>query len=185
VTLVDPDDVRANLLEADEIPAAIRWAEHHGLRHEWNGDELVFKLWLQGQCEEGPLSTEEAREKEDYLLVGTFPDYRVMPPEWRFVDPRDERDIGTAAYPHPGPFQNGSILHGNGVICAPWNRLAYADRGGPHGDWQDAASWQATATDRTRALTIPDMLGRIRAEVEVSPRRLAPLPPSPEEREAA
>jgi len=181
VALVDPQDVRANLLENEEIPAAIRWAGHHRLKHEWNEKDLVLKLWLQGQLD----GEQEEVEKEEYLLVGTFPDYRVMPPEWRFVDPRTEDEIGTAAYPHPGPFQNGSVLHSDGVICAPWNRLAYADKGGPHPDWQDAASWQTTAVDRTRALNIPDMLSRIRAEVEISPRRLAPLPPEPEEQEAA
>lgn len=160
------------------MPAAIRWAEHHRLRYDWDENDLVFKLWLSGL-------REDSGENEQYLLVGTFPDYRVMPPEWRFVDSRNEVDIGPAAYPHPGPFPNGSILHTNGVICAPWNRLAYGDRGGPHSDWQDAASWQTTAPDRTRALIIPDMLVRIRAEVQVSPRRLAPLPPLPEEQQAA
>jgi hypothetical protein len=184
VALRDPEDVRAALLEADEVPAAIRWAEHHGLRHDWNEDDLILRLWLQGQRQDLQPSADQAPEREDYLLRGTFPDYRVMPPEWRFVDPRNEEEIGQPAYPHPGPFPGGSVLHGNGVICAPWNRLAYGDRGGPHPDWQDAASWQTTAPGSTRALTIPDMLGRIRAEVEISPRRLAPLPPLPEEQAA-
>jgi hypothetical protein len=178
VALLDPEDVRANLLEAEEIPAATRWATFHGLRHDWDEEDLVLKLWLQGQRED------TFDEQEEYLLVGTFPDYRVMPPEWRFVDPRNEADIGIAAYPLAGPYPSGSILHGNGVICAPWNRLAYGDRGGPHPDWQDAASWQTTAPGSTCALTIPDMLGRIRAEVVISPRRMAPLPPVPEEQAA-
>jgi hypothetical protein len=184
VALLDPEDVRANLLESEEIPAAIRWAELHGLRHDWDEENLVFKLCLEGQREEAQPSASTSGDKEQYRLIGTFPDYRVMPPEWRFVDPRNEAEIGRPAYPHPGPFPNGSILHTNGVICAPWNRLAYGDRGGPHTDWQDAASWQTTAPGSTRALTIPDMLGRIRAEVGVSPQRMGPLPPLPEEQAA-
>jgi hypothetical protein len=138
VALLDPEDVRANLLEAEEIPAAIRWAELHEVRHDWDEDRLIFKVWLES-------SSAGTGQKEEYLLIGTFPDYRVMPPEWRFVDPRNEAEIGLSAFPHPGSFPSGSILHGSGVICAPWNHLAYGARGGPHPDWQDAASWQTTA----------------------------------------
>lgn len=166
--LLDRQDVLAYLSAEDEIPGALRWLEHHKLRHDWDWDALTLTVHLSGPSADPDVV-------EAYLLKGFFDDYRALPPVWTFVDPRDASDAGRAAYPAPGPFEGGSILHPNGVICAPWSRLAYQSEGGPHSDWTDIASWQTTATDRTRALTIPDMLGRIRAEVLVSADRLAPL----------
>src|SRR4051812_1212624 len=95
-----------------EIPAAIAWAEEKGLVPEWYPDDLSFSLRLQGRGENETI--------EDYLLVGTFDDYRVEPPTWRFLDPRTRENIGAAAYPL-GDWPGGSIFHGNGLICAPWS----------------------------------------------------------------
>ncbi len=176
MALLDPDVVRGYLAADDEMPAAIKWAKIHGLEHSWDQETLTFTLRLTGP--------NGAESTEHYLLVGTFEDYRVLPPTWRFVDPRNGTDIGQPAYPQPGPFPNGSVLHTNGVICAPWSRLAYKDRGGPHSDWTDATAWQTTARDRTVADRIPDMLARVLAEVKLSPGRLAPLPPASEQEAA-
>jgi hypothetical protein len=62
-------------------------------------------------------------------MVGLYP---VKPPAWYWCDGAGGgREIRTNA-----PFGSG-FLHSNGVICAPWNRLSYAqiDRRGPHGEW--------------------------------------------------
>ena len=115
------------------------------------------------------------RHVEDYLLVGTFDDYRVEPPTWRFLDPHTGENIGAAAYPL-GNWPNGSIFHGNGLICAAWSRDAYGDRGGPHADWGAATKWQTAGRGYTQADTIPDMLARIYAELQSSPHRMQPLP---------
>jgi hypothetical protein len=54
------------------------------------------------------------------------------PPAWHWCDSegggRDERQNAP---------EGASFLHGNGVICAPWNRLSYksVDPRGPHADW--------------------------------------------------
>ncbi|SRR6266849_7025765 len=175
MALLALDDVLAHLESETEIPGAIRWAKHHGLEHSWDKEALAFTVRLQG-------GSEREGEPEAYLLTGTFDDYRVIPPVWRFLDPRTRRDIGPAAYPMAGPFPQGSVLHSSGVICAPWNRLAYGDRGGPHMDWTEPAKWQTLAPQYTSANTIPDMLARVRAEVLLSPRRLAPLPSIDEKR---
>lgn len=169
MALLPREDVLAFLGADEEIPGAIRWAQHHGLAHTWDDTTLTFRVFLKGPAD-------GERPPEVYLLAGTFEDYRALPPSWRFLDPRTGRDIGGAAYPAPGPYQTGSVLHSQGVICAPWNLLAYKTQGGPHADWTQPARWQETATDRTRALTIPDMLARLLAEVTISPRRLTPLP---------
>jgi len=178
VTLLAREDVLAYLMADGEVPGAIRWAKYYGLRYTWHEETLTFTLCLEG-------GSEREGEREPYLLAGTFEDYRVMPPVWRFLDPRTGRDIGPAAYPSAGPFVPGSVLHSSGVICAPWNRLAYADRSGLHGDWAEPSRWQTIAPQHTSANTLPDMLARIRSEVTISPRRLAPLPPCPRAEAAA
>lgn len=167
--LLAHEDVCAHLMVDDEIPGAIRWATYHALPHRWDEEGLSFIVHLVG-------GSDREGEQELYLLAGNFEDYRALPPAWRFLDPRNGREIGRAAYPMAGPFANGSVLHANGVICAPWNRLAYADKRGPHADWTDPTQWQRIALDRTLAHTIPAMLARLRAEAAISPRRLAPLP---------
>jgi len=130
---------------------------------------------LRTACSGEPDSQAHQGAAATQLSISTAPG--TSPPAWRFLDPRTGADIGRAAFPAPGPFPLGSVLHATrAVICAPWNRLAYAERGGPHSDW-NATSWQTTAPQYTSARTIPDMLARVRAEVIISPARLEPLPP--------
>lgn len=157
---------------AEEIPAAIAWATDKGLEPEWNPDTLTFSLRLQGRG--------ESETVEHYLLVGTFDDYRVEPPTWRFLDPRTGDKIGAPAYP-AGAWANGSIFHSNGLICAAWNRDAYGDRGGPHANWGAATQWQTVGREYVQADTIPDMLARIYAELQLSCGRMQPLPAIQEE----
>lgn len=170
---VNPEIVLAYLDQ--EIPAAIAWAEDKGLTHEWSRDDLSLSLRLQGRSEsEGKIVI------EPYLLRGTFEDYRVEPPTWRFLDPRTGEAIGPAAYPL-GAWPGGTVFHGNGLICATWSRDAYGDRGGPHSDWGTARAWQTAAPQHAQAQTIPDMLARIYSELQLSPARMAPLPEIVEE----
>lgn len=154
----------------EEMPGAIAWAQSKGLSHTWSRDDLSFSLRLERRSENDGRAT-----SEPYLLRGTFEDYRLEPPTWRFLDPRDAREIGTAAYPE-GDWPGGSIFHSNGIICAPWSRDAYSDRGGPHGDWGGARAWTTAGAQYTQATTVPDMLQRIFFEVQRSPRRMASLP---------
>ena len=162
--------VLAHLMAEGEIPGALRWARHHNLEHSWDEAALLLMVRFDGLADENGHS-------EQYLLTGVFDDYRVIPPAWRFLDPRNASDVGQAAFPAPGVFGAGSILHTNGIICAPWNRLAYAHETGLHNNWTDLTKWESLEPNNTQARTIPDMLARIRAEVAFSPRRLAPLPP--------
>src|SRR6266480_138178 len=91
---------------AEEIAAAFAWATDKGLVPDWNQDAFTFSLRLQGRGESDSV--------EDYLLVGTFDDYRVEPPTWRFLDPRTGANIGAPAYP-AGAWPNGSIFHTQGL----------------------------------------------------------------------
>jgi len=150
-----------------EIPAAIAWATDKGLDAEWNPSNLTLSLRLEGRGENDTV--------ENYLLVGTFDDYRVEPPTWRFLDPRTGENIGMAAYP-AGAWPNGSIFHTSGLICAAWSRDAYGDREGPHANRGVATQWQTVGREYAQGDTIPDMLARIYAELQLSPHRMQPLP---------
>jgi hypothetical protein len=169
VALLPVETVRA--LTAEELPAALSWAERHGLDCRWNEQELKLQIHLR------------ANNGEPYLLEGHFEDYPTLPPSWRFLDPRSGGAIGPAAYPAPAnPYPRGSPLIIDGgiegvVICAHFNRLAFTEEGGPHGDWGPLSNWRNPGSSPyTYADTIGDMLARINLDVLDSAARKAPLP---------
>ncbi|MFC0028006.1 hypothetical protein ACFFMM_00510 [Micromonospora chaiyaphumensis] len=63
----------------------------------------------------------------------------------------------------------GSIFHPNRLICAPWNRLAYAEHGGPHPDWGALTNWKTAGAGYTKADTLADMLSQIHLHLTLSP----------------
>jgi hypothetical protein len=74
----------------------------------------------------------KARDGTWFSLHADCTGYDATPPAWHW------RDIETNLLDQPGSMPaGGGYFHGNGVICAPWNRLAYQtiDPRGPHGDW--------------------------------------------------
>lgn len=160
--------VRTILAQEQEIPAALAWTKRAGLELYYDKETLALALSL-----EGPPANESG-SLEPYLLIGGLEDYDVLPPIWRFVDPRTREVIGPPAYPQP---ISGSVLHPNGLICAPWSRLAYSSEGGPHNDWGTPTGWKTAASGSSHALTIPDMIQRLVREVRQSRGRMAPLPP--------
>jgi hypothetical protein len=119
------------------------------------------------------VATQAENGGEHYLVIADMTDYDVLPPAWRFTDPRNGKIIGKAAY----PVASG-IFHSDGVICAPWNRLAYGESGGPHSDWGLPTGWKTPRPPYTYAVTIPDMLERIVREIRGARGRMAPLPPA-------
>ena len=149
------------------MPAALAGAKRSGHELVYDEDALTARLRL-----EGPAAADDG-PPEPYLITADFEDYRVLPPIWRFVDPRTGNEIGTAAYPQP---TTTSVLHPNGLICAHWSRLAYAAVGGPHSNWGGPETWRSPS-EGTIALTIPDMLARLAHEVAASRGRMAALPP--------
>jgi hypothetical protein len=164
--------VRALLDQAHEVPAALSWARRHGIQAKYEQEPLTLEITLTGPSAGGAAEVEVQTEAESYLVIADLTDYDVLPPAWQFVDPRNGKIIGTAAYP-----VGGGIFHGNGVICAPWNRLAYGESGGPHSDWGPPTGWKTPRPPYTYAVTIPDMLERIVRETRGARGRMAPLPP--------
>ncbi|MBM0202915.1 hypothetical protein JNW90_07255 [Micromonospora sp. STR1s_5] len=144
---------------ASELPAAQAWAAR---RPGWTVDLNE---------DAGPLLIVGAVHPGSGTLVRITADlsgYPAIPPAWRFTD----RAGGSAApFPQPGgsPVVPGSIFHSNRLICAPWNRLAYAEHGGPHPDWGALANWKTAGAGYTKANTLADMLSQIHLHLTLSP----------------
>ncbi len=87
-------------------------------------------------------------------------DYPVKPPAWHWCD----KDGAGLKDPRNVPKGTG-FLHSNGVICAPWNRLAYAamDSRGPHNDWQ-ISDWRSNSNTKG-CKTLAAMALRIAVEL--------------------
>jgi hypothetical protein len=95
--------------------------------------------------------------------------YPALPPAWTCHNAAGESP--RSAYPAAGsrPGVSSSIFHANPVICAPWNRLAYAEHSGPHGDWGGQTNWKDVDTNFTRAQTLADMLAALHLHLSASP----------------
>lgn len=98
-----------------------------------------------------------AKDSVWYALTVDCTKYPELPPAFEWIEP----DTST-----PGNTPHGSgYLHGSGVICAPWNRLAYreVDSRGPHSDWQ-LVNWKENGrTGGTK--TLAAMVLRIHREL--------------------
>ena len=109
----------AELVVAEEIVAIREASRARGWTLE-EPDSLHFLLGL------------PASDKSLFHLFVDCADYPVMPPAWHWCDGQglNQRDLKHAP-------KGSGFLHQAGVICAPWNRLAYQviDRRGPHGEW--------------------------------------------------
>jgi hypothetical protein len=158
------------LEEPEHLPAAREWAAVNGLDLVFDADALTVDVALSGP----PAEPDAAPER--YLIRGWLEDFDALPILWRFLDPRNGQEVGTAAYPQAA---SGTVFHGQGLICAPWSRLAYQLHGGPHTDWGALTDWKTFRPPYTYAVTIPDMLDRLLRDTQKSTGRMAPLPVLP------
>lgn len=148
-----PDTAARATAEA-EVPAIKAWASRHGWAVLWLSEELLLRA-----------AAYHPRTNRVVEVTAQCDGYRAIPPVWQFVRPGTD-ETGKMWVPAPGP---GSVFHGNGIICAPWSRLAYADHGGPHGEWGGPAAWLQVGPPNTIAQTIPDMLSTIDIHLQQSP----------------
>lgn len=143
------------------------WAARWGWGVSIDGDALRLEA-----------RTRHPKDGLPVLLIGILDGFPVIPPTWRFANPYTGQYEGEA-FPSAG---DGSIFHATLVVCAPWNRLAYAAYGGPHGDWGELTSWKEERPGSTRATTVADMLSQVDVHLRRSPGRmkqvyrLRPLP---------
>jgi hypothetical protein len=135
--LVSPEVVRAHV--EDELTLAAPWAEAKGWDPKW--DPAAMRLTVR---------LTSAIDREVYGLELMLDDYRSRPPFFEFVHPTTGERGVARCYPKGGR----GYFHTNPVICAPWNRKAYAAHGGPHSDWA-MENW---ATYRPHHTHLGDML---------------------------
>jgi hypothetical protein len=144
----------ARIIVEQELEGARGWSERHGVPLEWFSDELLLRATLV-----------QPETNSAFVLRATFGEYRALPPEWTFSD-EDGKTAGRFAdFPKGVQTRFGAsifISHNQtAVICVPFNRLAYTDRGGPHGDWGGPANWLNAGPNQIHADTIGDMLQAI------------------------
>lgn len=147
-----------------EIRGALAWAERHGLISTWLIDALELRTVLV-----------QSGSSTKFYLRGRFDNYRALAPEWSFADESWTQIGRLCDFPRPitqpAP-QTASILlnfQNRGVICAPFNRLAYGSASGPHPDWGGSEQWleasnKTSAARQVRADTVGDMLEVIRRD---------------------
>lgn len=78
-----------------------------------------------------------SRENDRYFVKCSTNAYPEEPPVWQWSDKTGALCGDPAICP-----KGSGYFHSSNVICAPWNRLAYKDRGGPHKDWL-LAEWKS------------------------------------------
>jgi hypothetical protein len=103
----------------------------------------------------------QASDHTQFHLLVDCSGYPVQPPAWHWCDPEGIRTDRPADRPHGSGF-----LHTSGVICAPWNRLAYksVDPRGPHADWA-IGDWQKNSYTGG-CTTLAHMALRIQVELK-------------------
>lgn len=85
--------------------------------------------------------------------------YPTFPPAWHWADATgDVIDVPSVT------GVGGNFFHTSGVVCAPWNRLAYKaiDARGPHDDWT-IGDW-LTNTRTRQCTTLSAMATRLAVE---------------------
>jgi hypothetical protein len=158
-----PHLVTLAIVEEDELPATREWAARAGVDLEWDAPVLELRAVLTQQA-----------TGERFYLNGKLDGYRAVPPAWCFCDAKWGTPGQKSNFPAVGspPGFSGSIFHSNGVICAPFNRLAYKDNGGPHGDWGGPAQWLKAGAGYVHAETLADMLSAVARDLAYSRGRM-------------
>jgi len=135
--IVAPEVTRA-LVEA-ELAELEPWRQARGFALDWDPSRPALRARLRS-----------AVDGEEYVLEFLLDGYRAQPPLIEFALPGSGERGTRRCYPHGGR----GYFHDQPVLCAPWNRRAYAAHGGPHGDW-NMSQW---ATLRPNHARLGDML---------------------------
>jgi hypothetical protein len=148
----------------DELPAAFKWAQRHATPILWIKEELELRVTLN-----------QPQTDQLFYLRGQFDVYRELSPAWTFSNSTWITAGSRTFFPAPiaSPY-GASIFHTNGVICAPFNRLAYSKYSGPHSDWGGPESWlTAGRPNEVKAHCVADMLAVIDQHFRYTQGRMA------------
>ena len=150
----------------DELPGALAWAERHQIALDTRSiaDRIIRAVFVQ------PGSGEK------FYLQGAFEDYKAYPPIWEWYDEGWTTNEELHLSPNPGSNPLGSSIfiqhNSRGLICAPFNRLAYGVHNGPHSDWGNPAQWITAGQGYVHAVTIGDMVNSILRDFRFSDGRM-------------
>ena len=154
-------EVTVAIVEEELDPARV-WAIRAGAELEWLPRNLQLRATLK-----------QPKTDERFFLLGRLDDYKLVPPIWDFRDEGWAGETDRRNFPSQGaPPGIPSIFHTSGVICAPFNRLAYAGYSALHADWGAAQNWVHVAPGYVRADTIADMLATIQLHLNYTTGRL-------------
>jgi hypothetical protein len=139
----------------EELPAVTAYAQRHGWSVNWKAEEL--RLIFDGR---------HPTDATPIRIVASVVGYRALPPAWTFEDPEGKRSL----FPRAGPVDGkSSIFHQDKRrICAPFNRLAYSQEGGPHSDWGGPDRW-LEIRGHIHATTLANMLASVLGHLKASP----------------
>jgi len=130
-----------------ELPAAAQYAAAAGLDLDTTTLTECTLTLLVGFVNQG---------SETFTAEFDLRDYPMYPPTIEFVDKATGIRGTPALYP--------AGFHGMPCVCARYNRKAYGDRGGPHGDWR-LVDWQLPTSNGpaigTLAMILSDLHGKI------------------------
>ena len=91
-------------------------------------------------------------------------DYPMYPPTVEFVDANRQHRGQPRLYP--------SGFHPTPCVCMRYNRKAYSDRGGPHGDWR-LIDWQLPTANGIGIDTLAMIVSDLHSKISSSRGRLA------------
>jgi hypothetical protein len=152
-----PRETTIAVVEA-ELPSLRLYGERKGWKVQWDPDRLVILA-------DGTHPADKSAARLHADVTG----YKAQPPAWRFIAAdKDTPEVVRVAKPGPLDCGIGTMFHTNGVICAPFNRLAFRDHGGPHNDWADLTAWQSIRGWVT-ARRLGEMLAQIALHLKYSP----------------
>ena len=149
-----------------ELPGAIAWANRHQIALD---TRLIPQRILRAV-----LMQEDGGEK--FYLQGNFDDYKELPPIWDWRDQNWSNSGQPTLSPdlQDSPFGGSMFIRHSdqGIICAPFNRLAYGTNDGPHSEWGSPAQWMTTGQEYVYAVTIGDMLQSILRDFRLTKGRM-------------
>lgn len=150
-----------------ELEGARAWAARNSYDFGWDPDTLTLHVVLRHRS-----------SGELFFLSGEFESYPILPPLWAFAakDWSGAGDLVNCPKPDPDKQAPGGswlfINHGGrAVICAPFSRLSYGDKG-PHAGWGDAAHWKSVEPGRVHAHEIGPMLAVIDRDLQYTKGRM-------------
>ena len=152
----------------DELPGATEWARRNQIDLDTSliCDRIIRAVFRQ------------PKTGESFYLQGVFDNYRAYPPIWEWYDESWSSTEGIHLSPKPSsrPTWLGNSMfinhNGKGLICAPFNQLAYGAHNGPHSEWGNLAQWMTAGDGCVHAVKIGDMLSAILRDFRLSSDRM-------------